>query len=313
MSAKSKSRASSRKSPSKSRIASDFNLEESSTQEEELVRFGVDMSKLSDYLDHIIRAVNQHAKLLDDVSKELAKRPHKTETGELFALLSHGFPYEEALAQLGLPNHVPRAPKVSELLGRHNVAGFVGLTDQQAAPVRNMWEGLERFLKVVEVTGRICIDSKQFQSAAETQLAAVEEKLESKLSKAEYAEKHAAFQQALTSKLDARFDELERTLKNLHSQFEQDTQRTRHRIDETEQNTLWKIKDFSDLLAQRPTIQYVDEQFKGAISQSKVSARTYTDQEIDKLKHNEGNPFKIIERLRSETEAQFKALNALIL
>jgi hypothetical protein len=33
------------------------------------------MSKLSDYLDNIIRAVNQHAKLLDDVSKELAKRP----------------------------------------------------------------------------------------------------------------------------------------------------------------------------------------------------------------------------------------------
>lgn len=39
-------------------MVSDFNLDDSSTQDEELVRFGVDMSKLSDYLDNIIRAVN---------------------------------------------------------------------------------------------------------------------------------------------------------------------------------------------------------------------------------------------------------------
>lgn len=31
----------------------------------ELVKFGVDMSELSDYLDNIIQVVNQHAKLLD--------------------------------------------------------------------------------------------------------------------------------------------------------------------------------------------------------------------------------------------------------
>lgn len=33
--------------------------------------------------------------------------------------------------------------------------------------VRNMWEGAERFLKVVEIAGRICIDSKKFQSLTE--------------------------------------------------------------------------------------------------------------------------------------------------
>lgn len=56
------------------------------------------MSKLSDYLDNIIRVVNQHAKLLDDISKELTKRPEKNETGELFSLLAHGFPYEKSLS-----------------------------------------------------------------------------------------------------------------------------------------------------------------------------------------------------------------------
>jgi hypothetical protein len=74
------------------------------------------MSKLSDYLDNIIRVVNQHAKLLDDISKELTKRPEKNETGELFSLLSHGFPYEKSLAQLGLQSHVPRSAKVVEIL-----------------------------------------------------------------------------------------------------------------------------------------------------------------------------------------------------
>ena len=36
-----------------------------------LVKFGVDMTELSNYLDNIIQVVNQHAKLLDQVSEEL--------------------------------------------------------------------------------------------------------------------------------------------------------------------------------------------------------------------------------------------------
>ena len=55
------------------------------------------MSKLSDYMDNIIRVVNQHAKLLDDVSTELSRRPVKIETGEVFSMLAHGFPYSKAM------------------------------------------------------------------------------------------------------------------------------------------------------------------------------------------------------------------------
>lgn len=40
-----------------------------------LVKFGVDMTELSEYLDNIITVVNQHAKLLDKVSEELEVRP----------------------------------------------------------------------------------------------------------------------------------------------------------------------------------------------------------------------------------------------
>ena len=46
----------------------DFNLSD-------LVRLGIDMSSLSDYLQNIIKVVNQHAALLDNISDELDARP----------------------------------------------------------------------------------------------------------------------------------------------------------------------------------------------------------------------------------------------
>ena len=62
-----------------------------------LVKFGVDMTELSNYLDNIICVVNQHAKLLDQVSEELDCRPKATVVGELFACMSQSYPYERVL------------------------------------------------------------------------------------------------------------------------------------------------------------------------------------------------------------------------
>ena len=66
----------------------------------ELVQCGVDMSELSDYLDNIIKVVNQHAKLLDQVSEELAERPKSIIVGELFSTLSLAYPYDKQMKQL---------------------------------------------------------------------------------------------------------------------------------------------------------------------------------------------------------------------
>lgn len=30
-----------------------------------------------------------------------------------------------------------------------------------------MWEGVERFLKIVEVTGKVCVDAKTFEHSTE--------------------------------------------------------------------------------------------------------------------------------------------------
>lgn len=53
------------------------------------------MSELSEYMDKIIKVVNQHAKLLDQVSDELSERPKATIVGELFSTLSQAYPYDQ--------------------------------------------------------------------------------------------------------------------------------------------------------------------------------------------------------------------------
>ena len=87
-----------------------------------LVKFGVDMSDLSDYLDNLTRVVNQHAKLLDKVSEELDVRPKKLEIGEMFGTLCLAYPYERSMRQMFMNHHPPREPKVCEILSDQKVS-----------------------------------------------------------------------------------------------------------------------------------------------------------------------------------------------
>ena len=52
------------------------------------------MSQLTAYMNTMIQVINQHAKLLDAVSYELALRPLKKEIGEMFNVLAHTYPFE---------------------------------------------------------------------------------------------------------------------------------------------------------------------------------------------------------------------------
>ena len=200
------------------------------------------MSKLSDYLDNIIRVVNQHAKLLDDVSKELANRPLKQETGEFFALLSLGFPYEQTLKEMGIAddqNHVPRTAKVVEELSKHNIDVTTKLSEQQQLPVKNCWEGVERFLKIVEVTGKVCTDLQGFQKSAETQLEEMSDKLTHTVSKTEHEDSKKKLQLALTKRMDSRLEEIMTHIKRMQEQIDTEAQNAMKRCDSLEQATLW--------------------------------------------------------------------------
>ncbi len=61
-----------------------------------------------------------------------------------------------------LPQHPPRSTKVCEILSQHKVSLTAKLENQLEMPVTNMWEGMERFMKAVDVIGRTCVELKEF-------------------------------------------------------------------------------------------------------------------------------------------------------
>lgn len=111
------------------------------------------MTQLSNYMNSIIQVVNQHAKLLDTVSHELNLRPMKKEVGEMFNILTHGFPYDQVLKDFGMnPNTaVTRPVFITEQMAKKQIKMGQPLNDQLKQPVEDMWDGFDRFCKVQEL------------------------------------------------------------------------------------------------------------------------------------------------------------------
>ena len=78
-------------------------------------------------------------------------------------MLSRSFPYERSLKQLGEQKHPKRHPKLDNLMGELGVPKDLELSQQHDCSVQFMWEGLERFMKTVEVAGRVGVETKEFQ------------------------------------------------------------------------------------------------------------------------------------------------------
>jgi len=56
---------------------------------------------------------------------------------------------------------------VCEILSKHKVSLTAHLDKQLEQPVTNMWEGMERFMKTVDVIGRSCVELTEFKHSAE--------------------------------------------------------------------------------------------------------------------------------------------------
>ena len=61
-----------------------------------------------------------------------------------------------------MDKHPPRAAKIIETLSKHKVSLTAQLRHQLEYPVSNIWEGMERFMKAVDVIGKSLIDLKEF-------------------------------------------------------------------------------------------------------------------------------------------------------
>ena len=53
-------------------------------------------------------------------------------------------------------------------------------------PVHNMWEGMERFMKALDVIGRTCVELKEFQHSAEMTFERHQERIDSCVLQQEY-------------------------------------------------------------------------------------------------------------------------------
>jgi hypothetical protein len=66
---------------------------------ESLIECEVNMTQLSQYMNSIVKVVNQHAKILDQCGYELDRKVGKKDVGEMFNILSHSFPYEQVVVK----------------------------------------------------------------------------------------------------------------------------------------------------------------------------------------------------------------------
>ena len=94
-------------------------LEQPSMQEDDedqLVKFNMNFTQLNDYLNNIIKVINQHAKILHNLNKEVQIRTTEKQIGEIFSVISAGLPYDTLIKKLG--GMVPtRRGSVMKLLG----------------------------------------------------------------------------------------------------------------------------------------------------------------------------------------------------
>ena len=63
--------------------------------------------------------------------------------------------------------HPPRSAKIIETLSKHKVSLTAQLKHQLEYPVTNIWEGMERFMKAIDVIGKSLVDLKEFQHSSE--------------------------------------------------------------------------------------------------------------------------------------------------
>ena len=249
-----------------------------------LVKFGVDMTELSDYLDNLTRVVNQHAKLLDKVSEELDERPKKLEVGEMFNALSLAYPYERSLRQMALNQHPPRGIRVCEILSDQKVSLTSRLENQLVQPVTNMWEGMERFMKAVDVVGRTCVELKEFQHSSEIQFDHVNSKLNDCVYKTEHEISLMNLRDIVDSKMNSAFTDFQEQINKLSRKTDKRLVTFDEDLKKLECDTVWKIKDYEKLLEARPTLTFVRQAITEESREILMKSKVYTDDEISTLR-----------------------------
>jgi hypothetical protein len=99
-------------------------------------------------------------------------KPYKRDLFDFFNVLSHTFPYEQVLNSYGLEKETPlsRPQAITEFMQRKGVKVNATFFEQMKSNNDDMWDGLDRFVKIQELAGKACSDARTFQANTELQV-----------------------------------------------------------------------------------------------------------------------------------------------
>ena len=149
-----------------------------------------------------------------------------------------------------------------------------------------MWEGMERFLKSMDLVGRSCVELNEFKHSAEIQFQRHMDKIETNVPQNVYEAGLSNLKDTLEAKMNAAFADFQAQITKNMGKTERRLDNFDKALKQVEADTYWKIKDYEKLLEMRPTMNHVRQAMEEEGRNFLVAGRQYTDDEINKLKNS---------------------------
>ena len=181
----------------------------------------------------------------------------------------------------------------------------VPLEKAQSEPVKQMYEGLERFVKTYELVGKTCLDSKEFQREAEGNFSRLQSDLNQHVRKSDHEMAQKELSEVLNAKMDSRFGQFQQEIDRIQKRCETRIDEYDQLLKDLEMKTLDKISDYHELLGQRPTSEFVQEKLDGLVDLCAQKAEQRIQEEVYKLEQSEDSSLAKIQMTKSELENKF--------
>lgn len=118
----------------------------------------------------------------------------------------------------------------------------------------------------------------------------------------------AKFNNMISNKIDFRMKEQDKEIQKLRKRSEERLDEFNKKLEELELNTIWKIKEYEQLLYQRPTQNEVQENIRDAEKRSVYEANMYTDKAIRKYADSDSSIAIRIDNMKQEFDKRIEDL-----
>lgn len=163
-----------------------------------------------------------------------------------------------------------------------------------------MWEGMERFLKQVELIGRASTQGLEYQMKSEELFATHDKEIQLRLLISDYEARMSIFRAEMESKINSGLKRLDNELSTQTKRLDGRIDDLSSKLDKVERDTVSKIKECEQLLQQRPTIGEVKELIGANGKVVKENSMEYTDNAIKKYAKSDNSTLITINKVRDD-------------